>query len=62
MGWCLTVEDGPGTELRFALPDCTMDFGSMVLESTAAADTNLEQRKQFLRRELQPVLPPQTEE
>ena len=62
MGWCLTLEDGPGTELRFALPDCTMDFGSMVLESTAAAGTNLEQRKQFLRRELQPVLPPQTEE
>lgn len=62
MGWHLTVEDGPGTILRFSLPACTVDLGSMVLESATAADTRQEQRRQYLRRELQPVLLSQTEE
>lgn len=62
MGWQLTVGEGPGTCVRFALPPCAVDLGEMVLESAGAKMPLQEQRRQYLRRELRPVLPTQKEE
>lgn len=56
MGWTLTVEDGPGTRLRFALPPCAMDLGGMLLESEADPSAARERRRRYLQCELHPVL------
>lgn len=56
MGWTLTVEDGPGTRLRFALPPCAMDLGGMLLESAADPSAVRERRRRYLHCELHPVL------
>lgn len=55
MGWTLAVQDTPGMALRFALPDCDMPLGSMVLESDAAAQGR-QWRRQRLQEELAPLL------
>lgn len=57
MDWHLTVEEGPGTCIRFALPPCAVDLGEMVLESAGVKVPLREQRRQYLRRELRSVLP-----
>lgn len=61
MGWALTVSDGPGMELRFALPPCDMQLGSVVLESGTVA-RGPQWRRQRLQAELAPLLvpPPET--
>lgn len=56
MGWALTVEEGPGTRLRFALPPCAVDLGGMVLKSAADPAAAREQRRRYLQCELHPVL------
>ena len=56
MGWTLTVEDGPGTRLRFALPPCAMDLGGMLLESEADPSAARERRRRYLQCELHPGL------
>lgn len=55
MGWTLTVEDGPGTRLRFALPPCTVDLGGMLLESAADLSAARERRRRYLQCELHPA-------
>lgn len=55
MGWTLTVLDGPGTCLQFALPACEVDLGSMVLESAPERQREREHRRRDLRLELSPV-------
>ncbi|WP_298735699.1 ATP-binding protein [uncultured Subdoligranulum sp.] len=62
MGWTFTVEEGPGMTLRFALPPCSVDLGNMVLESTTAPQVQRAQRRAYLLRELQSVLPQYPEE
>lgn len=57
MGWALTVEREAGTCVCFSLPPCTLDLGSMVLESTAGTPSQRQRRRQDLWRELHPVLP-----
>lgn len=56
MGWDLTVEKGPGTCLRFTLPPCAVDLGSMMLESATATPAQRERRRRALQQELYPVL------
>lgn len=56
MGWTLTVEEGPGTRLRFALPPCAVDLGGMLLKSAADPAAAREQRRRYLQCELHPVL------
>ena len=60
MGWTLTVPDGPGLELQFALPLCDMQLGSVVLESGTVA-RGLQWRRQRLQAELDPLLAPPLE-
>ena len=57
MGWTLKVEREAGTCVCFSLPPCTLDLGSMVLESTAGTPSQRQRRRQDLWRELHPVLP-----
>ena len=60
MGWTLTVPDGPGMQLQFALPPCDMQLGSVVLESGAIA-RGPQWRRQRLQAELDPLLAPPPE-
>lgn len=62
MGWKLTAEPGPGMRVRFLLPECKMDLGEIVLESSGAGILLREERRRYLRRELSPVLPHREEE
>lgn len=57
MGWILTVEKGQGTGLRFGLPACSWDLGSVVLEASGVAPQDRERRRRYLYRELYPALP-----
>lgn len=52
MGWTLTVEEGPGLGLRFALPPCAVDLGGVVLESPAAEGEQRQRRRRYLQCEL----------
>lgn len=52
MCWTMTVEEGPGLSLRFALPPCTMDLGSMVMESATAKEEKRLRRRKYLQCEL----------
>lgn len=56
MGWTLSVPEEKGTCLQFAVPPCTMDLGSMVLESTGVTPQLTQQRRSYLQRELYPAL------
>lgn len=56
MGWTLSAEEGAGTRLRFALPPCTMDTGTVIFESGAVQQQLRYQRKGDLQRELYPAL------
>lgn len=62
MGWDLTVEDGPGTTLRFGLPSCSVDLGNVVLTSTTAPQVQRARRREYFLREMQSVLPERPEE
>lgn len=62
MGWALTVEQGPGTCLRFQLPGCAVDLGGMVLESAPVAPGEELRLRRYFESELHPVLPPVPEE
>lgn len=61
MGWTLSVEDAPGTSVRFSLPPCVVDLDEMVMGSKAAVAEHDMHRQYFLR-ELQPVLSARREE
>lgn len=60
MGWTLTVPDGSGMELQFALPPCDMQLGSVVLESGTVA-RGPQWRRRRLQEELAPLLAPPPE-
>lgn len=57
MGWTFTVEKAEGTCLRFKLPECSLDLGSVVLEAAADRTAKRERCRKDLYRELYPVLP-----
>lgn len=57
MGWTLTLEKEQGVCLRFGLPSCSLDLGGMVLESAGTTPADRQHRRQYLLRELYPVLP-----
>lgn len=56
MGWTLSVPEEEGSCVRFTVPPCAMDLGSMMLESTGVTPQLTQHRRLYLQRELYPVL------
>lgn len=55
MEWDIEVEEGPGLEIRFLLPDCSIDLDNVVVESVPPAGDTRQRRRRYLQRELHPL-------
>lgn len=52
MEWGVETGEGPGLEIRFRLPACSIDLDNIVVESVPAAGDTRQRRRRYLQREL----------